>query len=87
MPRARAALVRQAPRAHPIRFATHFLTVNDQEKSKDFFVQILGHQNSFAAFGSECLIFQFGTTKFTPSSTKVFARLFPPPRQDIQMER
>ena len=31
-----------APIAHEGFFATHFLTVKDQEKSKDFYVRILG---------------------------------------------
>src|SRR5262249_9755987 len=31
-----------APIAHEGFFATHFLTVRDQEKSKDFYVRILG---------------------------------------------
>src|ERR1700722_13759771 len=31
-----------APIAHDGFFATHFLTVRDQEKSKDFYVRILG---------------------------------------------
>ena len=31
-----------APIAHEGFFATHFFTVKDQEKSKDFYVRILG---------------------------------------------
>ena len=31
-----------APIAHEGFFATHFFTVSDQEKSKDFYVRILG---------------------------------------------
>jgi glyoxalase/bleomycin resistance protein/dioxygenase superfamily protein len=31
-----------APIAHQGFFATHFFTVRDQEKSKDFYVRILG---------------------------------------------
>jgi hypothetical protein len=31
-----------APIAHESFFATHFFTVSDQEKSKDFYVRILG---------------------------------------------
>ena len=31
-----------APIAHEGFFATHFFTVRDQEKSKDFYVRILG---------------------------------------------
>jgi catechol-2,3-dioxygenase len=31
-----------APIAHEAFFATHFFTVNNQDKSKDFYVRILG---------------------------------------------
>jgi catechol-2,3-dioxygenase len=34
-----------APITHEGFFATHFFTVRDQEKSKDFYVRILGRES------------------------------------------